>query len=64
MSQSINNATDGLTTGTQTVSTMVFKTAGSGFLTYDPDKGQETTTIADLTFVDDDFNDRREYRGP
>jgi len=63
MSQSIHNATDGLTTGNQKLSTMVVKTAGSVFLTYDSDKSQDSIVIANLTSTDDDFHDKREYRG-
>ncbi len=62
MSRAIHNATDGLTTGSQKLSTMVVK-SGPSFLTYDSEREEDTVVIATLTSTDDDFHERREYRG-
>lgn len=62
MSQSIHNATNGLLTGNQKLSTMVVK-SGPSFLTYDSKREEDIIIIANLIYVDDDFHDIRQYRG-
>ncbi len=62
MSQAIHNATNGLLTGNQKLSTIVVK-SGPSFLTLDSERDQDTISIVDSTYPDDNFHDLRNYRG-